>query len=154
MAPGSIYLDTCFLLGVQDSEEPDTREHSLRVMYQVEKHVQEYGFIIKTPIIALGEAFLKCCEKRFSVQELHDLIKYHAIETPAPSRNVYQTASELFEIEPNLRPCDVQILSHAINDGTARWLLTTDKLLIGSKKIHSFKIEKGRNSLTVSDSLY
>jgi len=146
MASPVIYIDADFLLGHQ--EENDIGYHARDEIGTCENMKETHGYILKSPMITIGEAASKCCFGDFNADDLANLIREKEIDTPVPSHQVLALASEFIQTA-GIQSCDALLAAHAILDPAAGILLTTDGLLQNSPQIKQKIDELGINNLKI-----
>lgn len=146
-------MDTCYLLGIQDCEERDIREHARREVSAVLAASKKHGYVLNVPIIALGEAIVQCCEedKEFRAEEIEEWVEEHDINTPSSEVNIFKIAHQILKALPELGACDAQIAAHAIYDKDAFLLLTDDGILITNPKIQEILRTNDRKTLNIRE---
>ncbi|GBE17518.1 hypothetical protein BMS3Abin16_00101 [archaeon BMS3Abin16] len=157
----SVYIDTVFLIGF--FEKRDLRDHAKEVIQKVKGMCHNSDISVKIPLVALGEVSKEniettnankwrnpCGECKLSMV-LTDLFgKEINAEFVSAGKEDYQLAYQLMDKDPQLDGADALIVASALNDSTARWLLTTDSIMLNNIGIEEFKEQKESN-LKIAD---
>lgn len=132
MTTQNYYLDTDILLYYFD-ETADFQEIAKATINQIKSNQRHNSEInIKISQIVLGELVLAFYDKKCKADDMIELLSTLKIDMPNTDSEILNCALDLLREDQLLQPNDALIVAHLLKDASAKWLFTTDQILIGN----------------------
>lgn len=132
MTTQNYYLDTDILLYYFD-ETADLQEIAKTTINQIKSNQRHNSEInVKISQIVLGELLLAFYDKKCKADDVIELLLTLKIDMPNTDSEILNCALDLLREDQLLQPNDALIVAHLLKDTSAKWLFTTDQILIGN----------------------